>query len=777
MSERSANTRMNGKTMSNTNGGSKSMGSLSAKLAAVLALACAALALGAATAGAAKYQPVNEINMLGIAENWETKGAGYARGLAVDPGTHDIFLAVMLGEGRLHKWDAAENETVFGREEFFGYFGVTVDPEKHDVFALNVSTKRVEHYLPSLKKATPTFFQTEANGMIVTGPEGHIFIAHSPGIFGVPFFPGGEGGAIEEYNRAGELLQAVECGSCPGTPYFGPVGEALDAAGNLYVADKQNNRVIKMERAGASYVNPTVFSTGPSSSVAVDRASGRVFVGGDEPPAPGSEEPGPFYVTAYDSGGNELDEFGKGFIEDPFANLGGGAQITVDQGTGHVFVSSTHANREPCCKEEPRVYEFADMVPAIVEPEPATVEASRHVTLNAAVNPNGTLVLNCHFEYGPTTAYGQSAPCSPDPGFEREPVAVSAEIAGLQPDATYHFRVVVTNEGGTTEGADGQFTTLIDKPVVTTGGASELNSFGATISGSVNPLSNPVTACRFEYGAGTDYGNVVPCPGDPGTGSSPVAEAVALTGLTPSTTYHYRLVAANDGGTESGADATFTTLSHTPKAITGGATNVVADGAKLSGTLNPEGSVTNWRFEYGPTTTYGETSPLVSAVGSEDQKVTAILGSLVPTTTYHYRLVASNAGGTTRGADQVLTTGPRPVGRIYIPAKAPLQGHTAAVSLQCRGVAIAECKGTLTLRARIEKGIRFILVKVGSGDFDFFGGKSQVVKITLNDAGRKALSQSEGKPLPAVASATGKNRVVRLEKSSSAKRHKRHGHR
>ena len=75
-------------------------------MAAVLALACAALALGAATAAAAKYQPVNEINMLGIAENGETKGAGFARGLAVDPGTHDIFLAVMLGEGRLHKWDA-----------------------------------------------------------------------------------------------------------------------------------------------------------------------------------------------------------------------------------------------------------------------------------------------------------------------------------------------------------------------------------------------------------------------------------------------------------------------------------------------------------------------------------------------------------------------------------------------------------------------------------------------------------------------------------------------
>jgi hypothetical protein len=777
MAEQSARTGMNGKPMSKTNGGSKSMGSLRSKLAAVLALACAALAVGASTAAAAGYQPVNEINVLGIAENWQTKGTGYARGLAVDPGTHDIFLALVIGEGRLHKWDAEENETVFGREEFFGYFGVTVDPEKHDVFALNASTKRVEHYLPSLKKATPTFFQTNANGMIVTGPEGHIFVAQSPGFFNFWLFPGGEEGSIQEYNRAGELLQTIECATCPGVPSFhGPVGEALDAAGNLYVADTQNNRVIKMDRVGASYVNPTIFSTGPSGSVAVDRASGRVFVGGDEPPAEGSEEPGLYYVTVYDSAGNELGEFGKGIFEDPFARAGGGAQITVDQGTGHVFVDSTHTNTE-AGRIEPRVWEFADMVPAIVEPEAATVEASRHVTLNAAVNPNGNLMLDCHFEYGATTAYGQTAPCSPDPGFEREAVPVSAEVEGLEPNTTYHFRVVVTNEGGTTEGADGQFTTLIDKPAVTTGGTSGLNSFGATISGSVNPLSNPVTACRFEFGTSADYGSVVPCPGDPGSGSSPVAEAVALSGLTPSTTYHYRLVAANAGGTEAGADATFTTLSHTPKAITGGATNVIADGAKLSGMVNPEGSVTNWHFEYGPTTAYGLTMPPVSAVGAEDQKVIAVVSSLVPTTTYHYRLVATNAGGTTRGVDQVLTTGPRPVGRVYIPAKAPLKGRTAAVSLQCRGVAIAECKGTLTLRARIKKGIRFILVKVGSGNFDLFGGKTQVVKITLNDAGRKALSQSEGKPLPAVASATGKNRVVRLEHGSSRKRHKRHGHR
>ena len=672
MSERSVNTSMNGKTMSKTNGGSKSMGSLSAKLAAVLALACAALALGAASAAAAKYQPVNEINMLGIAENGETKGAGFARGLTVDPGTHDIFLAVMLGEGRLHKWDAAENETVFGREEFFGYFGVTVDPEKHDIFALNVQTKRVEHYLPSLKKATPTFFQTEANGMIVTGPEGHIFIAHSPGIFGIPFFPGGEGGAIEEYNRAGELLQAVECGSCPGTPYFGPVGEALDAAGNLYVADKQNNRVIKMERVGASYVNPTIFGAGPSSSVAVDRASGRVFVGGDEPPAEGSEEPGPFYVTAYDSAGNELDEFGKGFIEDPFANLGGGAQITVDQGTGHVFVGSTHANSEPCCKDEPRVYEFADMVPAIVEPDTAGVEASRHATLKRLINPNGTLVLSCTFEYGTTEAYGSTLPCN-DPGFGSQPVGISAEALGLQPDTVYHYRVTASSETGTTVGPDQQFKTLIDKAAATTGGAQALQTT-ASVEGAVNPGGHPLTECFFEYGVDASYGAKAPCAALPDPGSAPVGVSAAISGLQPNSTYHYRVVAVNAGGTERGADMTLRTLPRAPAITTGAATLVGADTAKVAGTVNAEASVTRYFFEYGPSTSYGQSTAAGSAVGEEVIKVSERLSGLQPATVYHYRLVGQSIGGTTNGPDMTFTTGPRPV-RTSLP---PGQGAPQA---------------------------------------------------------------------------------------------------
>ncbi len=42
-------------------------------------------------------------------------------------------------------------------------------------------------------------------------------------------------------------------------------------------------------------------------------------------------------------------------------------------------------------------------------------------TLSATVNPNGGELSDCSFEYGTTTGYGQTAPCSPQPGLTNTP--------------------------------------------------------------------------------------------------------------------------------------------------------------------------------------------------------------------------------------------------------------------------------------------------------------------------------------------------------------------
>jgi hypothetical protein len=85
--------------------------------------------------------------------------------------------------------------------------------------------------------------------------------------------------------------------------------------------------------------------------------------------------------------------------------------------------------------------------------------------------------------------------------------------------------------------------------------------------------------------------------------------------------------------------------------------------ATLNGTVDPRGLSTTYHFEYGTTTSYGLSTPPASAgAGNGAQPVSADLSGLEPDTTYHYRLVATNADGTAVSAGRVLTTAALPAG-------------------------------------------------------------------------------------------------------------------
>ncbi|HTS72229.1 MAG TPA: PASTA domain-containing protein [Gaiellaceae bacterium] len=87
------------------------------------------------------------------------------------------------------------------------------------------------------------------------------------------------------------------------------------------------------------------------------------------------------------------------------------------------------------------------------------------------------------------------------------------------------------------------------------------------------------------------------------------------------------------------------------------ATNLTPFAARLSGEVNPDGSATTYAFQWGTTTAYGQTTPSVSAgSGTVNVPAQADLAGLAPNTTYHFRLTATNASGTSFGADQTFTT-------------------------------------------------------------------------------------------------------------------------
>jgi hypothetical protein len=98
-----------------------------------------------------------------------------------------------------------------------------------------------------------------------------------------------------------------------------------------------------------------------------------------------------------------------------------------------------------------------------------------------------------------------------------------------------------------------------------------------------------------------------------------------------------------------------------PAVSTGDVSSVTTSSALLHGTVNPNGAATHYAFQWGLTKAYGASSSLKSAGGgSSVVLVKAKAGGLLPGTTYHYRLVASNRSGGTSGADRTFKTAGHP---------------------------------------------------------------------------------------------------------------------
>jgi len=145
---------------------------------------------------------------------------------------------------------------------------------------------------------------------------------------------------------------------------------------------------------------------------------------------------------------------------------------------------------------------------------------------------------------------------------------------GLAVDASHN--VYVADHSG----SEVSVFSLAAPPNVTTNTADDVTSVAAKLNGSVDPAGNgEVTSCHFEYGATTAYSSgSVPCEqATPISSSTPVSAKIS--GLAPSTTFHFRLVASNAkaGSTNHANDQTFTTsppANHRPFSSIGGPTPV-----------------------------------------------------------------------------------------------------------------------------------------------------------------------------------------------------------
>ena len=164
------------------------------------------------------------------------------------------------------------------------------------------------------------------------------------------------------------------------------------------------------------------------------------------------------------------------------------------------------------------------------------------------------------------------------------------------------------------------------------------------------------TSVHFQYGTTPSYG-LTTAPQNR-AGNTFQAVGTNVTGLTANTLYHFRVVASNGAGTTMGSDRTFTTLTATgpPVIITNPAANVTTSSGTLNGSLDPHGLTMTVFFQYGTTTSYGSATPMQSQTGNTYRNITANINGLIPHTTYHFRMVATNAGGTRMGSDRTFTT-------------------------------------------------------------------------------------------------------------------------
>ncbi len=338
--------------------------------------------------------------------------------------------------------------------------------------------------------------------------------------------------------------------------------------------------------------------------------------------------------------------------------------------------------RGGCAGEDssPEAVEFGPiMYPS--EAEKASEISHTGATLEGSIAPCGREV-HYYFEYGTTSALGTRSQVGVTPAGRWEYVPYRASIEGLQPGTTYYWRLVAEAGNGVVKGPEHVLHTTPYLELYVEW-AEDHGTTETELYGGVNPNGEEATY-YFEYGTTEAYGSRT-TEASAGAGTKEVEISALIVGLSPTTTYHFRLVAKDGHGTFYSEDHEFVT-GGAPPVETGEATEVGAFGATLSGAVGPDRGETQYYFEYGTTEAYGSSSPEGSEVFRDALAVSEALTGLAPGTLYHYRIVAINSFGASYGPDRVFTTEIAPSAQTEGATRVTANSATLSGSVDPNGV-------------------------------------------------------------------------------------------
>ncbi|GEM_PF-6004578 len=248
---------------------------------------------------------------------------------------------------------------------------------------------------------------------------------------------------------------------------------------------------------------------------------------------------------------------------------------------------------------------------------------------NANTNPSGTV-------YEVTRVNGEDI-------LLATTTETSYTVTGLDVETTYTFKVRAINADGSGysnySDPEAEATTSIDPPTA----ASGLSFSSVASSSLVISWTDNSTGSAEETSFSVKYGTASGTYSNTATTTAANVTSSTVTGLSPSTTYYFVVIASNSSGSTTSTQASTSTVIYAPAAPSGVTIlSTTADTLSLSWTDNSSGDTQEADFliEYG---TDGVSFPSSTTVAANE--TTALLTSLTPNSTYYVRVTARNSAG------------------------------------------------------------------------------------------------------------------------------------